>query len=98
MPREQTNGGTDHDHLAGRRAAQARHAPKRGLDSEMRELASELRELDTDLKHAKAIIESNSRVEHWGKAPEPDWSWRVASTAGARAGDGGSGRRQPRSS
>ena len=32
--------------------------------------------LQADLQRARQLIETNSRTEHWGKAPERDWSWR----------------------
>jgi hypothetical protein len=43
---------------------------------QQRQLEREMVALEADLQRAKQVIESNSRAEHWGKAPERDWSWR----------------------
>lgn len=47
--------------------------------SRERQLEREMAALDADLERARHLIESNSRAEHWGKAPERDWSRRSAS-------------------
>jgi hypothetical protein len=56
-------------HGANQREPGAMSHPKRQLDNQMLGLEAEL-------EHARQLIETNSRSEHWGKAPERDWSWR----------------------
>jgi hypothetical protein len=51
----------------------------RAIDTRDRELQSRMLAFDTNLQRAKVLIESNSRTEHWGKAPERAWSWHAAS-------------------
>jgi hypothetical protein len=48
----------------------------RAASDQERQLEREMVALEADLRRAKQLIESNSRAEHWGKAPERDWSWR----------------------
>jgi hypothetical protein len=60
--------------------------PRATTDQE-RQLERELAALDADLQRARQLIESNSRAEHWGKAPERDWSWRSASPPAERPSD-----------
>jgi hypothetical protein len=48
----------------------------RATSDQERQLEREMVALEADLRRAKQLIESNSRAEHWGKAPERDWSWR----------------------
>jgi hypothetical protein len=54
---------------ANQRKPGAMSNPERQLDNQMLGLEAEL-------EHARQLIETNSRSEHWGKAPERDWSWR----------------------
>jgi hypothetical protein len=46
------------------------------VPNQERELEGEMLGLEAELEHARQLIESNSRSEHWGKALERDWSWR----------------------
>jgi hypothetical protein len=46
------------------------------MSNQERELEGEMLGLEAELEHARQLIETNSRSEHWGKAPERDWSWR----------------------
>ena len=48
----------------------------RATSDQDRQLEREMVALQAELQRAKQLIESNSRAEHWGKAPERDWSWR----------------------
>ena len=60
-----------HDHTEPEKVADLR-----ATSDQQRELEREMVALEADLQRAKQVIESNSRAEHWGKAPERDWSWR----------------------
>jgi hypothetical protein len=51
-------------------------ANRRAPSDQERQLEREMVALEADLQRAKQLIESSSRAEHWGKAPERDWSWR----------------------
>jgi hypothetical protein len=60
-----------HDHTEPEEVANLR-----ATSDQDRQLEREMVALQAELQRAKQLIESNSRAEHWGKAPERDWSWR----------------------
>jgi hypothetical protein len=62
-------------------------ANPRASSDQARQLQREMAALEADLQRARQLIESNSRAEHWGKAPERDWSWRSASPQAERSHD-----------
>jgi hypothetical protein len=51
-------------------------ARPRATSDQERRMELEMAALQADLQRARQLIETNSRAEHWGKAPERDWSWR----------------------
>jgi hypothetical protein len=66
-------------HDSGRPGGFAERRELRTTSNRERQLERQMAALDADLERARHLIESNSRTEHWGKAPERDRSWRSAS-------------------
>lgn len=63
--------------MASKRTHDSANQRKPGaMSNQERELEGEMLGLEAELQHARQLIESNSPSEHWGKAPERDWSWR----------------------